>query len=150
MIFLSLFVSLLHLQVVSCSMRCARSHPIMVQNVTLADDKLRALNDDINKLVREKRAWERQIKSLGGPDYTRQSARLAAADDEGTLGAGGYRYYGAAKRLPGVRELLEKRAEEKQEKLSDRRWRADDGRLMRDVYAACDADYYGIYCFFVL
>lgn len=36
---------------------------------SLGEHKIRDLNDKINKLLREKRHWERQIKSLGGPDY---------------------------------------------------------------------------------
>jgi hypothetical protein len=35
----------------------------------LPSPQLRDLNDEINKLIREKRHWERQIKSLGGPSY---------------------------------------------------------------------------------
>lgn len=35
----------------------------------LGEFKLRDLNDEINKLLREKGHWEDQIKVLGGPDY---------------------------------------------------------------------------------
>ena len=35
----------------------------------LGEFKLRDLNDEINKLLREKRHWEDRIKELGGPDY---------------------------------------------------------------------------------
>ena len=35
----------------------------------LGEFKLRDLNDEINKLIREKRHWEDRIKELGGPDY---------------------------------------------------------------------------------
>merc|ERR1712194_702190 len=51
--------------------------------------------------------WEIQIKNLGGPDYA-----AAAPKDVETYGAElashtGYKYFGAAKDLPGVRELFE-------------------------------------------
>lgn len=39
------------------------------------------MNDEINKLMREKGHWERQIVTLGGANYRR--ARTAMVDDEG-------------------------------------------------------------------
>jgi pre-mRNA-splicing factor ISY1 len=39
------------------------------QNPGLGEFKLRDLNDEINKLLRLKSAWEGRIKELGGPDY---------------------------------------------------------------------------------
>ncbi len=35
----------------------------------LGEFRIRDLNDEINKLLREKRHWEARIKELGGPDY---------------------------------------------------------------------------------
>jgi hypothetical protein len=55
------------------------------------DEKCRQVNDDINKLMRTKRHWERQIRALGGPDY-----RQGQDSNE-------YVYYGAAKELPEVK-----------------------------------------------
>jgi len=61
--------------------------------------------------MREKGHWERQIKSLGGPDYFRTAPTLLNAEDaEEVVPGKGYRYYGAAKKLPGVRELFSKAA----------------------------------------
>ncbi len=37
---------------------------------SLPENKVRDLNDLINKLFREKAQWEARIKELGGPDYT--------------------------------------------------------------------------------
>jgi pre-mRNA-splicing factor ISY1 len=34
------------------------------------------LNDQINRLMREKHAWERRIRELGGPDYTVRFQRV--------------------------------------------------------------------------
>lgn len=46
----------------------------------LTDYEVRDLNDEINKLLREKRHWENQIVALGGANYRRNVAML---DDDG-------------------------------------------------------------------
>jgi len=46
----------------------------------LTDYEVRDLNDEINKLIREKRHWENQIVALGGANYRRNVAML---DDDG-------------------------------------------------------------------
>lgn len=46
----------------------------------LSDYEVRDLNDEINKLMREKRHWENQIVALGGANYRRNVAML---DDDG-------------------------------------------------------------------
>ena len=46
----------------------------------LTDYETRDLNDEINKLLREKRHWENQIVALGGANYRRNVAML---DDDG-------------------------------------------------------------------
>lgn len=54
---------------------------------------IRDLNDEINKLMREKHMWEVQVRNLGGPNYMRGGG--AVYDDEGVeiKGAGkGYRF----------------------------------------------------------
>jgi len=78
-----------------------------IQNAALGEHRIRDLNDEINKDLREKAYWEDQIKSLGGADY-----KAAAPRDVESYGAEmashtGYKYFGAAKDLPGVRELFE-------------------------------------------
>ncbi len=40
-----------------------------IQNAGLGEFKIRDLNDEINKLLKEKDAWENRIVELGGPDY---------------------------------------------------------------------------------
>ncbi|KAK4793538.1 hypothetical protein SAY86_023973 [Trapa natans] len=108
-----------------------------IQNEGLGEHRLRDLNDEINKLLREKVHWERRIVELGGPNYTKNAPKMT--DLEGNIidvpnpsGRGaGYRYFGAAKKLPGVRELFEKPPE-----LRKRRTRYD-------IYKRIDASYYG-------
>ena len=46
----------------------------------MTDYEVRDLNDEINKLMREKRHWENQIVALGGANYRRNVAML---DDDG-------------------------------------------------------------------
>lgn len=79
-----------------------------IQDMSLSDYQIRDLNDEINKLMREKWAWEMQIRNLGGPNYMRGSGRVY--DDEGREipgGGKGYRYFGRARELPGVKEMFE-------------------------------------------
>ncbi|PNW77216.1 hypothetical protein CHLRE_10g427150v5 [Chlamydomonas reinhardtii] len=82
-----------------------------IQNEGLGEHRIRDLNDEINKLIREKGHWERRIKELGGPDYSRTTSKVT--DSKGMevaemTGKGrGYTYFGAAKKLPGVKELFE-------------------------------------------
>ncbi|CAI9099560.1 OLC1v1036404C1 [Oldenlandia corymbosa var. corymbosa] len=108
-----------------------------IQNEGLGEHRLRDLNDEINKLIREKGHWERRIIELGGPNYIRNSAKMTDLDgnivdipNPGGRGPG-YRYFGAAKKLPGVKELFEKPPE-----LRKRRTRYD-------IYKRIDASYYG-------
>ncbi|KAF7973080.1 hypothetical protein HWV62_16276 [Athelia sp. TMB] len=85
-----------------------------IQDAGLTDYECRDLNDEINKLMREKRHWENQIIALGGANYRRNVAML---DDDGkeVPGTKGYKYFGRAKDLPGVRELFEGRKKEEEE-----------------------------------
>jgi hypothetical protein len=44
-----------------------------IQNEGLGEHRLRDLNDEINKLLRERGHWERRIVELSGRDYSRSS-----------------------------------------------------------------------------
>ncbi|XP_075869482.1 pre-mRNA-splicing factor ISY1 homolog isoform X1 [Nelusetta ayraudi] len=102
-----------------------------IQNAGLGEFRIRDLNDEINKLLREKRHWEVRIRELGGPDYARFGPRMLDHEGREVPGNRGYKYFGAARDLPGVRELFEKEPAP-----ALRRTR---GELMKDV----DAEYYG-------
>ena len=41
-----------------------------IQDTSLTEFQVRDLNDEINKLFKEKYHWELRIKELGGSDYT--------------------------------------------------------------------------------
>nr|SVE75259.1 EOG090X09UC [Daphnia dolichocephala] len=102
-----------------------------IQNAGLGEYRIRDLNDEINKLLREKYHWEVQIFNLGGPNYRRIGPRYLDREGREVPGNRGYRYFGAARELPGVRELFE------QEPMPvPKKSRAE---LMKDI----DADYYG-------
>jgi len=77
-----------------------------IQNAGLGEFRLRDLNDEINKLIREKRHWEYRIVKLGGPNYMMSNKMLDSEGKELTWNKG-YKYFGASKDLPGVRELFE-------------------------------------------
>merc|ERR1739848_857833 len=73
-----------------------------IQNRGLSDHRIRELNDEINKLIRDKGRWEQRILELGGPNYG-SSKKSTNINWE-------YQYFGAARYLNGVKELFEKEA----------------------------------------
>ena len=124
-----------------------------IQNAGLGEHAIRDLNDNINKLIREKWHWNRRIKELGGKDYKKEERKaMLLAESEGggrgttgaiegaeeatmgtgLKGSGGYRYFGAAKELPGVKELFARHAA----KLTKRK--------RGDIYKYITPDYYGL------
>jgi len=103
----------------------------LIQNGSLGEHKIRDLNDHINKLLREKKHWERQIKYLGGADYLISAPKIIDGDGKQAIGADGYYYFGAARELPGVRELFEKIIPEAPK------------RSRFDLFKCIDPDYYG-------
>lgn len=103
-----------------------------IQNESLPEHQLRDMNDEINKLMREKGHWERRIVDLSGPDYSKVGSKVT--DDDGMQvpgGRGAYRYYGAAKKLPGVQELFRQEPP------------PPPKRTRYEMYKGVDADYYG-------
>jgi pre-mRNA-splicing factor ISY1 len=110
-----------------------------IQEASLSDFQLRDLNDEINKLMREKYVWELRIRDLGGPNYMRGGR---VVDDEGREvpgGGKGYRYFGRARELPGVRELFEQATAKGAGEDKGRAAGQSRAELARNV----DAGYYG-------
>lgn len=59
--------------------------------VGLTDYEVRDLNDEINKLLREKHHWENQIIALGGANYKRAAGKMTDGDGKEVPGARGYK-----------------------------------------------------------
>lgn len=105
-----------------------------IHETSLSDYQIRDLNDEINKLMKEKHVWEVQIRNLGGPNYMRGGGKVYDEQGKEIPGGGkGYRYFGRAKELPGVQELFEA-AKTKEEKPLEK---------SRDLRRIVDAAYYG-------
>ncbi|CAG2102545.1 unnamed protein product [Medioppia subpectinata] len=100
-----------------------------IQNAGLGEFRIRDINDQINKCLREKRHWEYRIHQLGG--FTNRTGPRLENSGREVVGNRGYKYFGAAKDLPGVRDLFSH-----EPPILPRKTRAE---LMRDI----DADYYG-------
>ncbi|KAK9471115.1 Isy1-like splicing factor [Dipodascopsis tothii] len=78
-----------------------------IQDPALSDYQIRDLNDEINKLLREKHVWELQLRKLGGPNYIRFGQNMTTDDGTELTTTRGYKYFGRARDLPGVKELLQ-------------------------------------------
>ncbi|KAL8996554.1 MAG: hypothetical protein Q9169_003949 [Polycauliona sp. 2 TL-2023] len=101
-----------------------------IQDPSLSDFQIRDLNDEINKLMREKHMWEVQIRGQGGPNYMRGGKVYDEEGKEIPGGGKGYRYFGRARELPGVKEMFEvkkPRVEKGLETRADLRMKVDAG-----------------------
>lgn len=76
-----------------------------VQDLSKTESDIRQINDELNKLFKEKRAWEHHVKALGGPDYLKYGANMENTGENDPYN-NGYRYYGRAKELSDVKQLL--------------------------------------------
>lgn len=102
-----------------------------IQNPGLGEHAIRDLNDEINKKIREKYHWNKRIHQLGGLDYNaiERKKQIEEGDPQAIAGVGRYRYFGAAKDLPGVKEILAKQAQKAVKK--------------KDLYVGVTPDYFG-------
>eukprot|EP01040_Poterioochromonas_malhamensis_P011760 gene11760-12832_t len=113
-----------------------------IKNASLGEMKIREMNDEINKLMKQKYYWEIRIRELGG--NVPIGKQFYDIEGKELPGAPGYKYYGAAKDLPGIKELFLEQEEGKED--------GDDGttggpkkkrRLRKDIYASITPDYFG-------
>lgn len=83
-----------------------------INDPSLTELEIRECNDSLNKLHREKRAWEYHIKKLGGNDY------ITFGQGSGGILQNGIRYFGRAKMLAEVKHTAtrEKKSSDKNEK----------------------------------
>jgi pre-mRNA-splicing factor ISY1 len=84
--------------------------------------------------MREKWHWNQRIHQLGGIDYNalERKRQIEEGGDAAQQRQRGYKYFGRAKELPGVKELLEKEETKDTKKQS-----------ARSVYQRITPDYYG-------
>ncbi|KAF3768697.1 Isy1-like splicing factor [Cryphonectria parasitica EP155] len=123
-----------------------------IQDPALSDYQVRDVNDELNRLMREKHAWEVQIRNLGGPNYMRGGSgggggRSAMYDEQGRevpgVGNRGYKYFGRARELPGVKEMFEAAARGRADADGDKKKRA--GLEARDdIRRAVNAAYFAL------
>lgn len=106
-----------------------------IQNPGLGEHAIRDMNDEINKKMREKHHWNLRIKELGGPDFIeieRKQQLENISDQTEVMGTGGYKYFGAAKDLPGVKEVFLRAQKQRMGK-----------RKRADIFKNVTPDYYG-------
>ncbi|GBE59846.1 member RAS oncogene family protein [Babesia ovata] len=107
-----------------------------IQNASLGEFAIRDLNDEINRLIGLRKRWDERVIELGGADQRALSSSIENAHGaELKVGGGGYRYFGAAKNLPGVRELFEKQESDQM--------MADTYVTRAELYRMINPDYYG-------
>jgi pre-mRNA-splicing factor ISY1 len=105
----------------------------------LPEAETRYLNDEVNQMIRELRRWEIRIVELGGIDYSRVTHQTPTGDMLNTS-ANHYQYFGRARSLPGVKELLEAERRQRIEAVTSAR------RIGRDtLMERVDCEYYGLY-----
>lgn len=109
---------------------------------------IRTVNDEINNLIMQVRAWDERIRQLGGLSRRSQrrieqfEAASAAADEGGgeLVQINGKYFFGRAKELPEVKEFLARRAAVDKEAAETRELKAQ--RLK--MYERVNHEYYGI------
>lgn len=112
---------------------------LQIHDEVLPDYRIRDLNDSINKLMKEKRTWEYRIKELGGPDYLRSGGN----GSDGGVVIRGYSYYGRAKDLPGVREIIEQQKKDKLDKQQSKHDLLNSKLELDKLISRADLEYYG-------
>lgn len=94
-------------------LRKSLSRQIMrIQDASLESDTIRRLNDQINESLRTVRAWDECLLRLGHRMEREEGADGALYGNE-NINVHGYWYFGRARELPGVRELLQEQERER-------------------------------------
>eukprot|EP00835_Amoeboradix_gromovi_P007158 NODE_1111_length_1057_cov_0.172234.p1 type:complete len:249 gc:universal NODE_1111_length_1057_cov_0.172234:179-925(+) len=82
----------------------------LIQDESLQEFQIREMNDKINELLVEKENWDQRIVELGGPNYARlEPSKIEITKD--VITKQGYRYFGRARELSGVKTLLKAQSE---------------------------------------
>lgn len=108
-----------------------------IQNAALPEQEIRDLNSEINQLIHTRTFWDVRVKELTGEDVGSQQ-QVSELDGKELYTHSGYKYFGAAKDLPGVRESFE---QQKQEDVARRKTRAQlKQHILPDYYGWRDED----------
>lgn len=126
-------------------LRKSLSRQIMrIQDASLEPDAIRRLNDQINDALRMVRAWDECLLRLGHRMEREEGADGALYGNE-NISVHGYWYFGRARELPGVRELLQEQEREREqgaEKKEQSPSSSLDLRIKRMMERA-DEEYFG-------
>lgn len=114
-----------------------------LNNPDLNDYQIRDINDEVNKHFREKRAWEYHIVSLGGPDYSTFHNNITASKTG--IEVNGYRYFGRARDLPDVKDVLQARSLQRKAQESKKDKASEEKRILKERSSRITFDYYGFY-----
>src|SRR5947209_1260798 len=76
---------------------------LFLVTASLSNYQIRDLNDEINKLMREKHMWEIQLRNLGGPNYMRFAAKMTDEEGREIPGHRGYKSGSSNKRVACIR-----------------------------------------------
>ncbi|KAG7194481.1 NineTeen Complex (NTC) component [Scheffersomyces spartinae] len=109
-----------------------------IQDPTASDETLRELNNELAQFFKEKRSWEYHIKELGGIDH------LAQRDSIKGQMANGIRYYGRARELPEVQQLLKAQKEERDLQLKQQQGKLKRAMQINERRLKITEDYYGL------
>lgn len=109
-------------------------------NEPLPEAETKYLNDKVNEQIKELRRWETRIVELGGIDYSRDGI---SAPDGDILNSktNNYQYFGRARELPIVKELIEAEKKRMNHNESNFQKKLNKDELLQKV----DAEYYGLY-----
>jgi len=108
-----------------------------IQDDSIEETTIRSLNDDINKLIKDRADWDLCIAELGGSLAKRKDMKWGEEMLPEPGNVHGYLYFGRARELSGVREILQ--ATKEQTKPSGKRQSAKVLQIRR----LADPIYYG-------
>lgn len=122
-----------------------------IQSVGLPQERVRELNDQINKLMRERKHWGRRIRQLGGnceeendvfgTQRKMKGKRRRDGEEGGVFEHEGYMYFGEARNLPGVKQLIEAEKTNQNQRASQQDEQEEEEDL-KCLQTRCGAFYY--------
>lgn len=110
--------------------------------IQLSEYQIRDLNEDINKLCKEKYTFEYHIlNNLNGVNYNGSSINKYIENN--SIKIKGYRYFGKAKELKDVRELIERQELIKKSNLENFNNEQNYSKKIKELENRADIEYFG-------